>query len=55
MEYISVVVTEAGLIPPTSVPVLIRELKVDDAREQSDSVIAASKLDGANYAASVVG
>jgi translation initiation factor eIF-2B subunit delta len=27
MKYVSLVITESGLIPPTSVPVLIREYK----------------------------
>lgn len=31
MSSVSVVATEAGLIPPTSIPVLIRELRVDES------------------------
>jgi len=30
MKYVSVVVTEVGMVPPTSVPVIMREQRKDD-------------------------
>lgn len=36
MKYISLVITEVGMIPPTSVPVLIREARKDDSPNTLD-------------------